>query len=74
MTDAFCQGVAGYFVVAYMRAELHKPFLLFGKLEEVLVAFDVNLELLSGIHGKLIDNSLSEQTMVDVCLPCRFQR
>ena len=64
------QGVAGNLVVADMRTELDESFLLPGQLQEIVVALGLDMELLPCIHGKTVDDYLTEEAMVDIRAPC----
>ena len=66
--------VTGQLVVADVRTQLHKGLRRLRQTLKVLIALDVDLEFLSGIHGKAVDNHLAEEAVVDVGLPRRFQR
>ena len=56
-----------------MCAQLHESFLAFRETHEVLKAFNLDAELLAGIHRELIDHNLTEEAVVDVSLPCGLQ-
>ena len=58
------QRVTRNLVVTHMRAQLHKPLGALGQVEEIVVALQFDIEMMSRIHGELIDHHLRKQTVV----------
>ena len=65
------QRVTRNLVVTHVRAQLHKPLGLLSQIEEVVVALHLDVEMMTRIHGELINHHLRKQTVVLVGQPQR---
>ena len=63
------QRIACNLVVADVGAQLHEAFRLGGQRQEMVVALELDVEVVTGIHGELIDDGLRKQTVVLVGQP-----
>ena len=68
------QRVAGNLVVTHVGTQLHETWLQIRQTEEVIVAFDFHIDLLACIHRELVDDGLSEETMIHIGMAEGLQR